>query len=178
MSVNSCLFITLSRRAYSSKTRIKTLNSVVADGVRCLVGEHIPVKQGLIHCCRRPFPLDPHGRRRAYSSKTRIKTQIVVTIVRLCRVGEHIPVKQGLRPLGANSSSETLYVGEHIPVKQGLRLQLIVLATKVFATVGEHIPVKQGLRQVNARLSPTAGQVGEHIPVKQGLRPFLFVISK
>ena len=59
------------RRAYSSKTRIKTLSSQSSWKINS-VGEHIPVKQGL----RLLFVFPP-------TSTT--------------YVGEHIPVKQGLR---------------------------------------------------------------------------------
>ncbi len=111
----------MGRRAYSSKTRIKTLPLMVNLIVFMVVGEHIPVKQGLrrmtYHTCgssrkgRRAYSSKtriktwfPHHLypnmligRRAYSSKTRIKTSFVFKINSFTNVGEHIPVKQGLR---------------------------------------------------------------------------------
>ncbi len=59
------------RRAYSSKTRIKTLYSFCFIFF-VYVGEHIPVKQGL-------------------------RLALVFALAQLVAVGEHIPVKQGLR---------------------------------------------------------------------------------
>ena len=182
----------LRRRAYSSKTRIKTFmvynvlllfsyvgeHIPVKQGLRrslllafCFsdcVGEHIPVKQGLRLVFHYPQVKDVIGRR-AYSSKTRIKTLLRTLLKRWLRfVGEHIPVKQGLRHCKTGLTVPLPAVGEHIPVKQGLRLY-IAQDTLRSMLVGEHIPVKQGLRHVISIVFRIFyHSVGEHIPVKQG----------
>ena len=86
----------LTQRAYSSKTRIKTI-VYVSNAVATTLKEHIPVKQGLrLHFFKRVrnFCIT----QRAYSSKTRIKTILTPSQLRSSNtLKEHIPVKQGLR---------------------------------------------------------------------------------
>ena len=92
----------LRRRAYSSKTRIKTFMVYNVLLLFSYVGEHIPVKQGLRRslllafcfsdCVGEHIPVKQGLRlfyeflfenicfcRRAYSSKTRIKTEELVS---------------------------------------------------------------------------------------------------
>ena len=94
-----------SQRAYSIRTRIKTVVGVLVAVGGAAVREHIPLEQGL-----RPL--------------------ISAALFRASRsVREHIPLEQGLRhhvndEVGANCP----YVREHIPLEQGLR----PITTKAF----------------------------------------------
>ena len=62
----------MSQRAYSIRTRIKTIFSFVDINTKILVREHIPLEQGLRLC---------YSQSRTY----------------LVQVREHIPLEQGLR---------------------------------------------------------------------------------
>ena len=88
----------LSQRAYSIRTRIKTVANYRVLRCNQAVREHIPLEQGL---------RQPHGRPVCFYASVR----------------EHIPLEQGLRLLMVRRLGLFLWVREHIPLEQGLRRQ-------------------------------------------------------
>ena len=85
------------QRAYSTKTRIKTIPIIwVSQYVSFSLREHIPLKQGL----RPSYPV-------IHAPSYRLR--------------EHIPLKQGLRHSLTCHSMPLATLREHIPLKQGLR---------------------------------------------------------
>ncbi len=86
----------LGQRAYSIRTRIKTLCGGKLKIHSREVREHIPLEQGL-----RPL--------------------YVKCYIKIYKVREHIPLEQGLRPNEKIITKGGLTVREHIPLEQGLR---------------------------------------------------------
>ena len=112
----------LSQRAYSIKTRIKTIKEL--------------------------FKHPPCIAQRAYSIKTRIKTPHLQALTAVHCLREHIPLKQGLRLWTTAHKCSGTTLREHIPLKQGLRHRIIRHVVAKFV-LREHIPLKQGLRPTN-----------------------------
>ena len=69
----SCNNRSMSQRAYSIRTRIKTIFSFVDINTKILVREHIPLEQGLRQSYYESVAI-LFLRQRAYSIRTRIKT--------------------------------------------------------------------------------------------------------
>ena len=133
-----------SRRPSSITTRIKTLISAFFKNAHIIVGDHLPLQQGLRHSQR---------------------TQGLHS-----RVGDHLPLQQGLRPRNNFTNFNTsANVGDHLPLQQGLRLRQCCLLSARLFRVGDHLPLQQGLRLRKFIIFVLS--VGDHLPLQQGLRP-------
>ena len=89
----------IAQRAYSTTTRIKTLEALRIM-LSAQLREHIPLQQGL----RPPYPLLQGG---------------------LMHLREHIPLQQGLRREPHILHKFLTTLREHIPLQQGLRPVII-----------------------------------------------------
>ena len=161
-------WVWLSRRAYSIKTRIKTLLKISLKFL-ILLAEHIPLKQGL----RRRISAIKLliSSRRAYSIKTRIKTLRAAHLMKKETLAEHIPLKQGLRPSRNVLSVTASLLAEHIPLKQGLRHIWYCWMNRSNHSRRAY-SIKTRIKTLCFIFEYGFGFVlAEHIPLKQGLRP-------
>ena len=139
------------RRAFSNKTRIKTVLRLFLEAhFGCALVEHFPTKQGL----RLQQELDSfyliYQPRRAFSNKTRIKTSVpsryrTKLFSPRRAFSNKTRIKTPLSHQGIELNCSPLV--EHFPTKQGLRLESSLLYFRSTFKLVEHFPTKQGLRR-------------------------------
>ena len=165
------IIICCSQRAYSIRTRIKTLKEASLRRRGVVVREHIPLEQGL-----------------------RLESRSFKQVIEF-RVREHIPLEQGLRLLRfLFARLLPPFVREHIPLEQGLRLVVATffrelckrqraysirtrIKTRAILTDIEVI-ISQRAYSIRTRIKTDLRSVcavellsvREHIPLEQGLR--------
>ena len=160
-----------SRRPYSIKTRIKTSATMLTNMFMPRpLADHIPLKQGLRPECDLCSNRCLRIARRPYSIKTRIKTFQGFLALIHCLARRPYSIKTRIKTLQSEMNiTMSCALADHIPLKQGLRLIFSVGIVRG-SELADHIPLKQGLRHIYPAEPLRSQELADHIPLKQGLR--------